>query len=145
MNEQKTVLFLCSGNYYRSRFAEELFNHLVAESDDTWRAESRGIRLTPSNEGPISEFTIQALAERNIPLPEPTRMPIVLQEEDLQKADHIVAVKRDEHEPMLRDRFPEWLDRVEFWAIDDIDCSTPEDAIPALESRVKNLLNTLIS
>ena len=24
---EKTVLFLCTGNYYRSRFAEELFNH----------------------------------------------------------------------------------------------------------------------
>jgi len=24
----KTVLFLCTGNFYRSRFAEEVFNHL---------------------------------------------------------------------------------------------------------------------
>jgi len=27
---ERTVLFLCTGNYYRSRFADELFNHKAA-------------------------------------------------------------------------------------------------------------------
>ena len=39
----KTVLFLCTGNYYRSRFAEILFNHLAGQSKLAWRADSRGL------------------------------------------------------------------------------------------------------
>jgi len=36
------VLFLCTGNYYRSRYAEELFNHLARAEGLSWRAISRG-------------------------------------------------------------------------------------------------------
>jgi protein-tyrosine-phosphatase len=32
------VLFLCTGNYYRSRYAEELFNHLARAEGLGWRA-----------------------------------------------------------------------------------------------------------
>ena len=39
------VLFLCSGNYYRSRFAEHLFNHLAA-ADRGWQAQSQVIFST---------------------------------------------------------------------------------------------------
>ncbi|MGM4967020.1 hypothetical protein AB7714_26215 [Tardiphaga sp. 1201_B9_N1_1] len=33
----RTVLFLCTGNYYRSRYAEELFNHLARRAGLTGR------------------------------------------------------------------------------------------------------------
>jgi hypothetical protein len=36
------ILFLCTGNYYRSRYAEELFNHLAKVKGHSWRAFSRG-------------------------------------------------------------------------------------------------------
>src|SRR5947199_205561 len=39
----KTVLFLCTGNYYRSRFAEVLFNSVAGKMGLTWRASSRGL------------------------------------------------------------------------------------------------------
>ena len=53
------VLFLCTGNYYRSRFAEVLFNHLARERGLRWRAESRGLDLAigVNNVGPISPHT----------------------------------------------------------------------------------------
>ena len=52
----KTVLFLCTGNYYRSRFAEELFNHQAERADLDWIAQSRGLALERGayNVGPIS-------------------------------------------------------------------------------------------
>ncbi|MDZ7693782.1 MAG: hypothetical protein U5K69_22130 [Balneolaceae bacterium] len=38
------VLFICTGNYYRSRMAEELFLFWADETDLDWRAESAGLR-----------------------------------------------------------------------------------------------------
>ncbi|WP_259235282.1 arsenate reductase/protein-tyrosine-phosphatase family protein [Bradyrhizobium elkanii] len=58
MTPMKRVLFLCTGNYYRSRYAEELFNHLARAEQLAWRASSRGAaeRGSPDNVGPMSVF-----------------------------------------------------------------------------------------
>ena len=42
---QQIVLFLCTGNYYRSRFAEAVFNSVAARMGLSWRASSRGLAL----------------------------------------------------------------------------------------------------
>jgi hypothetical protein len=64
----KTVLFLCTGNYYRSRFAEELFNHHAKRDGLDCIAQSRGLALERGvhNVGPISPFALHALKEMAI-------------------------------------------------------------------------------
>jgi protein-tyrosine phosphatase len=42
---EKTVLFLCTGNYYRSRNAEVLFNSVAGKMSLPWKASSRGLAL----------------------------------------------------------------------------------------------------
>jgi protein-tyrosine phosphatase len=42
MTTIRRVLFLCTGNYYRSRYAEELFNHIARAEGLGWRAFSCG-------------------------------------------------------------------------------------------------------
>ncbi|HVJ67318.1 MAG TPA: hypothetical protein VM510_05000, partial [Caulifigura sp.] len=42
----KRVLFLCTGNYYRSRFSEELFNSLAKQHNLDWSADSAGLDPT---------------------------------------------------------------------------------------------------
>ena len=53
---QKSVLFLCTGNYYRSRFAEVLFNSVADRMGLPWRASSRGLALERgvNNVGPMA-------------------------------------------------------------------------------------------
>ena len=41
VREDKIVLFLCTGNYYRSRFAEALFNSVARKMNLPWKASSR--------------------------------------------------------------------------------------------------------
>jgi protein-tyrosine phosphatase len=40
-SKHKTVLFLCTGNYYRSRYAEIYFNSVASKMELPWKATSR--------------------------------------------------------------------------------------------------------
>jgi protein-tyrosine phosphatase len=139
----KTVLFLCTGNYYRSRFAEIYFNWHAPKRRLAWQATSRGLGLDPCNLGPLSLHTILRLRELEIPVAGGQRLPLSARIEDFAAADHIVAVKATEHRPMIEGRFPEWLKRVEFWEVHDLDCAGPEEAMPCLEQEVVGLMNRL--
>ncbi|CAL1239144.1 low molecular weight phosphatase family protein [Candidatus Methylocalor cossyra] len=139
------VLFLCTGNYFRSRFAELLFNHRARSAGLPWLAESRGLAIERGhgNVGPISANTLRALAERGIHPEPPVRFPVPLREADLRQARYVVAVKEAEHRPLLDLKFPGWAERVEFWHVDDVDCAPPEHALAVLEGEVERLLRRL--
>jgi protein-tyrosine phosphatase len=139
----QTVLFLCTGNYYRSRFAELYFNALAGQRALAWRADSRGLQIHPGNPGPISWFTVHWLQTKGIQTPTTHRSPIPLVEADLRAAAYIVAVKEAEHRPMLEAQFPGWADRVEYWHIHDLDCAMPEHALVELTGKVEELVNRL--
>jgi protein-tyrosine phosphatase len=141
----KTILFLCTGNYYRSRFAELLFNHLARHNQLDWAATSRALALERGrgNIGPISQDTVDALVEREIPLKEQFRYPIAVEENDLAIAGHIVAVKQDEHLPLLERKFPHWAERVEFWHVHDLDFAMPRQALLQIERNVRGLIRRL--
>ena len=139
-----TVLFLCSANYYRSRFAEHLFNHLATQDGLPWRADSRGLATgNCGNVGPISHYTVEALATRGIELDGEPRHPAALTHADLVRSDLVIAVKESEHRAMMREQFPQLEDKVEYWHVDDIDCRPPEDALPVLEERIRALVARL--
>ena len=145
LNKHLCLLFLCSGNYYRSRFAELLFNRLVEDANLPWRARSRGLIVDriSHNIGPMSTHTIAALQTRQIVVPKPLRFPQQLQEQDLTAAHMVIALKELEHRPMLTERFPHWTDRVDYWHIDDVDCATAETALALLEQQVMQLIKRL--
>ena len=143
METPKVVLFLCSGNYYRSRYAEILFNSKSQTSGLGWQAFSRGLELSAQNPGPMSLHTQTALTKLEILLDEHLRFPLAVTEEDFRQAGHIVAVKEAEHRAMLTRKFPHWLERVEFWHIDDLDCSPSDHALPRLDRHVDALLERL--
>ena len=139
------LLFLCTGNYYRSRFVEALFNHHAAQTKLLWRAEWRGIALEfgVNNRGPMSKAALSALQERGITLVEPVRLPQQVQEKDFAVAQWIIALDETEHRPLLTHRFPHWLDRVEFWQVPDVPHLSATAALTLMETQVQSLLRTL--
>ena len=140
----KQVVFLCSGNYYRSRFAEHLFNWLAARAGLPWRAESRGLRVGKAgNIGPISHYAVEGLQLRGIPI-NGERYPLQLSLSELAGADLVIALKEAEHRAMLREVFPLWTDLVEYWHVDDLDCAGPEEALLALDGHVRALVERLM-
>ena len=146
MSAPQSVLFLCTGNYYRSRFAEILFNHLAQQRGLNWRATSRGIArdFGAWNVGPISPHTCQALATREIALPDPLRDPMHCFAEDLSAADQVIALKEAEHRPMLAQNFAGWEDRVEYWHVHDVDQAHPDVALVEIENEVCSLIEKLL-
>jgi protein-tyrosine phosphatase len=140
--KHKIVLFLCTGNYYRSRFAEILFNSVAERMRLPWKAASRGLALERgvNNVGPLAVQAREALKALGLrPTEEWTRLPVGVLIEDLEKADLVVALKQHEHQPLLQERFPAWSGKVEYWQIDD----APE-VLPLIEREVMDLAARLI-
>jgi protein-tyrosine phosphatase len=138
------VLFLCSGNYYRSRFAEHLFNWLAESAALPWRADSRGLRVgLVDNLGPISPYALGRLHALGIPINGDSRSPRQLSADDLVAADLVIALKEAEHRHLLADQFPAWAEQVEYWRIDDLDYAEPEEALSLLEHEVRSLIERL--
>ncbi len=137
------VLFLCSGNFYRSRFAEQFFNLLASRRQMAWQAESRGFRLSPNNLGAISPHAIAGLQLRGLDCAQPQRMPAVVESGDFAAFELVIAVKEAEHRAKMLARFPAWADRIQYWHIDDVDCAEPHQALPELEKQVRDLIDRL--
>lgn len=137
------VLFVCTGNYYRSRFAEILFNSAARERVLPWAAFSRGLDVVPGqNRGALSPHAIGRLHALGIGIDNP-RAPQQLIEEPLRRADLAIALSGREHQPLVDARFPRWSRRFEYWMIDDVDVAPPEVALPALERNVLALVSRL--
>jgi protein-tyrosine phosphatase len=138
------ILFLCTGNYYRSRYAEELFNYNAKNAGLNWRAFSRGLaeRGSPDNVGPISLFALDALRAKEI-LPEEMRYPRPCSAADFDQAQLVIALKEVEHRPLVEQRFPEAASRVTYWHVDDIEFAPPSIALAMIDDQVDRLVSTL--
>jgi protein-tyrosine phosphatase len=138
------ILFLCTGNYFRSRFAELLLNELAAREGIDARASSAGLapECHTRNPGPISPHTRAGLVARGISLPSP-RPPCDVTAADLDAATVIVAVKETEHRPMIEARFAGWAHRVRYWNVDDVPDVPAAQALTKLETLVRALVAEL--
>ena len=143
--QSKTVLFLCTGNYYRSRFAEVLFNSVADRMRLPWRASSRGLALERGvhNVGPMAAAAVLALQARGVRErasgDDCARAPAPVTADDFEQAARVIALKRDEHLPLLHERFPAWADKVESWHVDDA-----PDALPLIEREVMGLVARIL-
>ena len=105
-----------------------------------WNAVSRGLAPDPRNPGPMFRDTMKALQKQGISVENHLRLPMKVTDADFKSNDHVVAVKEAEHRPMIQQNFPQWLDQVEFWHVDDLDCCGPDETIPHLDKEVTALL-----
>ncbi len=139
----REILFLCTGNYYRSRYAEAWFNHAAARRGLAWRAFSRGLAVHLAPPRGLSPHAALRLRERRMPGGLTAADPAQVTAADLERAIRIVALKEAEHRPLLARLHPAWEQRIEYWAIDDLDSAPSAVALEAIEARVNSLLAEL--
>jgi low molecular weight protein-tyrosine phosphatase len=145
MNDNNRVLFLCTGNYYRSRYAEEVFNHRAGLEGLDWLAFSRAVaeRLSPENIGPISRYALETLQAQGIDPAGATRHPVLCTASDFEQARLVVALKGTEHRPMIERRFASVAHRVQYWDVDDIEYLDPAMALAKIDEQVGLLIERL--
>jgi len=143
-----SILFLCTGNYYRSRVAEIYLNHHIEQLRLPWTVTSRGLAesFSEDNVGSISRHAIKTLETWRIPIPGEAmaRKPVHLQPDDFAKHDRIIAVSENEHLPMMQSRFPDYLDHVSYFEIGDLWLEPRESAMPRLREELNTLLSELV-
>jgi len=143
------VLFLCTGNYYRSRFAEELFNALAEQRGLPWRADSKALaeRLETlvDNVGPLSNDVLRGLSDRGYRPLRPDRYPHAVTADAFSGFTRIVAMDEAEHRPMIEARFAEHARSVEYWNVPDTAALDPERALAALDRHVRTLIEQCAS
>lgn len=146
------LLFLCTGNYYRSRFAEYLFNTLASKASQTaaqnlkWIADSRGLAIEYGihNIGTLSHHARRGLIERGITIPAMERFPLPAVENDFKTANKIIALDESEHRPLMAQRFVNWVETIEYWQIHDLDKTSPPIALRQIEQQVQQLIERLL-
>ena len=136
------MLFVCTGNYYRSRHAEAFLNWRAGRLGLGVRAFSRGLltSLVADEPVPLSPFTAARLAELGIPAELTAPRPAQLGEADLARAHRTVALREAEHRAMMRREHPAWADRIEYWDVRDIDEGPAAAALARIEAEVESLL-----
>ena len=160
----KQLCFVCSGNLYRSRYAEAYFNYLcITHERIDLRAFSRGISVQPTENYRHGEIftmplrlakpTYDRMLARNIPfcLVGPTNQGLCAY--DCAAAHLIILMNRAEHFPVMVRDDPEYLERVLSYNIGDKEYApgtgysgpewSEEDALSAIERLVATTFEKL--
>jgi protein-tyrosine phosphatase len=140
------ILFLCTANYYRSRFAEHYCRHLLAQRGLSLEVDSAGLEMQKwrdYNPGNLSAHTIQGLRELAIPLEAPYREPRQFEPSQWSPTTRLIALSQTEHVPMMTRLFPAMVERTEFWAVEDVEFAAPGEALPRICRSVEALIDSL--
>jgi len=143
MSPSDRILFLCTANYYRSRFAELYCNHLAELRGLAVRSDSAGLEMTQwrhVNPGELSGHAERALKDLGIPIEQPPRAPKQFASSMITDGVRAIALSEREHRPMIARDFPELVGRIEFWSVEDVDLEVPDRALRRIRESVESCL-----
>ena len=146
MTQSSSILFLCTANYYRSRFAELYFNHLATEAGLEVRADSAGLEMArwrSFNSGELSVYSVKELERLGVQVPKPYREPKQFEMNMLRCFSRCIALSESEHRPIALEHFPDAVDRFEYWTVEDIEFESAESALGRIQKNVQGLIDAL--
>jgi protein-tyrosine phosphatase len=135
------VLFVCTGNLYRSQFAAAFFqSHLQAGDLPGWRVESAGTWTRPGR--PLPPDAIQAAAKFKVDL---TGRRSQLVDRTLLAGFDLILVMEQGHKEALCHEFPEFCGRIHLLSmvVENVVYDIPDPVFPGqdVESSALSLYN----
>ena len=141
----RKILFICTGNYYRSKFAEIYFNHLQSQKESqSYKSFSRGIRIDLKNNlGNISKYASDYLKKLSVNTVSclPSKQ---ICKRDLESATIIIGIDKEEHENYLITKYPQYEAKYTFWDISDLYLKTSCVELPRLKQKIEELESELL-
>lgn len=137
------VYFICMGNYYRSRLAEELLCYYAEVHKLSIHIDSGGLDKIPNpdNPGNIGAGVIKYLETFNISPKCAHRPPKNCNSYDLNSSNYIICVQESEQRAMFEFLFPDFKNKVTYWEVPDTEKDPQLKGPDLLHENVKNLLN----
>src|SRR3989338_8585815 len=93
---KKSVLFICTGNIFRSISAEYALRKFLQESKEDWRVDSAGTIAKPWHMHPKTKETLQKLG-----IAKPHHKPKKVNKDMLEKYDVVIAMAQDHRDFIL--------------------------------------------
>ena len=137
------ILFVCTGNIFRSRFAEEVFNHLCKINGVDATAFSAGLQVGRYKQRKIYRPAMNELERLKI---EPLRSnedSVHIDDIDVSIYDQIICMDEEEHKPMVRSN--ELLSgfTFQYWNIVDMPKVPSDISLPRCYKKVETLIDQL--
>ena len=135
------ILFVCTANIFRSRFSEEVYNHLATRLNLSSRAYSAGLMVGHYKTRSIYTPALEQLKVLNIVPRRKDELSIHINDLDLTQFDQVICMDKDEHQPMVRKNKNLINLNVEYWDIVDEPLVSRDISLPQCYKRVEKLVN----
>ena len=137
------ILFVCTGNIFRSRFAEEVFNHLCKINGVDATAFSAGLQVGRYKQRKICRPAMNELERLKI---EPLRSnedSVHINDIDVSIYDQIICMDEEEHKPMVRSNEHLSGFTFQYWNIVDMPKVSSDISLPKCYKKVESLIDQL--
>ena len=135
------ILFVCTANIFRSRFSEEVYNHLAANTNLSSQAFSAGLMVGHYKTRTIYSPALEKLKLLNIIHKRKDELSIHINDLDLKQFDQVICLDKSEHQPMVRKNKNLTNLNIEYWDIVDEPLVSRDISLPQCYKRVEKLVN----
>ena len=135
------ILFVCTANIFRSRFSEEVYNHLAANRNLSSQAFSAGLMVGHYKTRTIYAPALKQLRLLNIIPKRKDELSIHINDLDLKQFDQVICMDKSEHQPMVRKNKNLTNLNIEYWDIVDEPLVSRDISLPQCYKRVEKLVN----
>ena len=150
MINKTKVTFVCTGNYYRSRFAESYFNYLCDILKLDYVADSYGLAIHFADElakehGEVSPFSRERMNYIGIPERYFERDRKSLTKDAIENSDMVIAMDKEEHTPMIMESFPSYINQFNFFEVKDVFDWEPKQTLDETQKMVERMINDIVN